>query len=293
MKKPTVMLLMASIFALGAFEASATGRNNDPNTAIAGAAAGAAVENDLTLKFRQDVATRQRQELNSVNLAGGGKAKSSIDFDPVIKTGGNKFVDGDTKVRVGVKTGNTTQRVVDQSTTQQTTGPVSQETGPVSQDTGDITIAGDQLVISHQAQKRDPVASAMAPSLSVHSQARLCLGSKTGGLQLIQVGVSAGGTHEDQNCVDDVWFNNFRNAGLNVAALEVACIADSGRYRVALKLEGYECGSGVAPAEEADAKPTLAQQATPPSDDLAKAAKHAAGTIVAEADISFGFVSDR
>ena len=127
-----------------------------------------------TLGQQQGQAQGQAQGQQQGQVATGGSSSSTSGASS--NSGGNTFT-----------TGATTQTV--------TSGPVSQSNAGNNTQTS-VTVHGD--TVTYEAQKRNPVSTAYSGPLAASNGT--CLGSASGGLQTVAVGVSFGTTTLDEGC---------------------------------------------------------------------------------------------
>lgn len=130
--------------------------------------------NTNTLGQQQGQAQGQLQGQQQGQVATGGSSSSTSGASS--NSGGNTFT-----------TGATTQTV--------TSGPVSQSNAGNNTQTS-VTVHGD--TVTYEAQKRNPVSTAYSGPLAASNGT--CLGSASGGLQTVAVGMSFGTTTLDAGC---------------------------------------------------------------------------------------------
>jgi hypothetical protein len=97
----------------------------------------------------------------------------------------------------------------------------------------------DDTTINYKGQ---PVASAMAPSMSAFSQ-DVCAIPVSGAATTGILSVSGGTVVLDQNCVKLKWSKFLHDAGLKVAAVSLACSADKSVWQ-AMEMSGSPCPIG-------------------------------------------------
>lgn len=97
----------------------------------------------------------------------------------------------------------------------------------------------DTTTIKYDGQ---PVASAMAPSMSAFSQ-DVCAVPVAGGANTGVFSISAGTVLLDQNCVKLKWSKFLHDSGLKVAAVSLACAADKSIWE-AMEMSGSPCPIG-------------------------------------------------
>lgn len=98
----------------------------------------------------------------------------------------------------------------------------------------------DNSVIHHEAQKRNPVASAIAAPLT--SSNDTCMGSSSGAVQGVTIGASFGTTWTDDNCVMLKNARELYNMGLPDVAIARMC--QDKKNRQAFEDAGYHCPTG-------------------------------------------------
>lgn len=97
----------------------------------------------------------------------------------------------------------------------------------------------DTTTIKYDGQ---PVASAIAPSMSAFSQ-DVCAVPVAGGANTGVFSISAGTVLLDQNCVKLKWSKFLHDSGLKVAAVSLACSADKSIWS-AMEMSGSPCPIG-------------------------------------------------
>jgi hypothetical protein len=97
----------------------------------------------------------------------------------------------------------------------------------------------DETTINYKGQ---PVPSAMAPSMSAFSQ-DVCAVPVSGAANTGVISISAGTVLLDQNCVKLKWSKFLHDSGLKVAAVSLACSADTAVWE-ALEMSGSPCPIG-------------------------------------------------
>jgi len=102
-----------------------------------------------------------------------------------------------------------------------------------------ISANADTTTIKYDGQ---PVASAMAPSMSAFSQ-DVCAVPVAGGANTGVFSISAGTVLLDQNCVKLKWSKFLHDSGLKVAAVSLACAADKSIWE-AMEMSGSPCPIG-------------------------------------------------
>lgn len=104
----------------------------------------------------------------------------------------------------------------------------------------------DETVIKYNGQ---PVASAIAPSMSAFSQ-DVCAVPVSGAANTGVISISAGTVLLDQNCVKLKWSKFLHDSGLKVAAVSLACSADKSIWS-AMEMSGSPCPIGGAVGDSA------------------------------------------
>lgn len=104
----------------------------------------------------------------------------------------------------------------------------------------------DETVIKYNGQ---PVASAIAPSMSAFSQ-DVCAVPVAGAANTGVISISAGTVLLDQNCVKLKWSKFLHDSGLKVAAVSLACSADKSIWS-AMEMSGSPCPIGGAVGDAA------------------------------------------
>lgn len=185
----------------------------------------------------------QQQGQNQGQIATGGKANSSSasTSGATSNSGGNTFATGNTSQSTAVTTGATSQNVSTGATSQAvSTGATSQSNAG---NNSSVNVQGDSVV--YEAQKRAPVASAWAAPLAASNGT--CLGSASGGLQTVGVGLSFGKTTLDEGC----------DARYDAIALTQIGEGNAARERLCLKPE-------IAEAFARSGKPCASSKASAP-----------------------------
>lgn len=257
-------LIALAIFAFTAGSALATGNNNGPTNATSNATGGTANANGVGIAT--GIGMGGTANATGVGIGQGGQGgQGGIGMGG---QGGMGFGTGG-NVNASGNSANTNFNSQDQRQGQIAVGGQGGHSSASSNSGGNVMLGGTNTATQSvglgvtvqgdtiEAQARNPVGTAYAAPLTVSNGT--CLGSASGGLQTVGVGVSFGSTKMDEGCnarYDSLYLNAL---GLRSAAIARLCQVEANAK--AIESTGGVCPKGAAVSAPAATNDDTAAQA--------------------------------
>lgn len=185
--------------------------------------------NNNSLTQNQSISHSGNSASNS-QVTGSGNSSNTLTSSSGVSNSGNSTVsvDGNNSTNTSTSSGNSTNV---------TTGKVDNNANNASSNAATNSVVVEGNTVIYEAQKRQPVASAYSGPLT--SSNDTCMGSTSGGVQGVSIGISLATTWTDENCVMLKNSRELWNMGYRDAAQARMCM-DS-KNREAFELAGYQC----------------------------------------------------